>query len=131
MDKEVTELIKGSLEKAEEKLRVARELLRSSAFDDALSRAYYSAFHATQGLLLTEGFSARTHHGVVNLFGLHFVKTGRFDHKFGKFLSELKDGRERSDYEIYSAIDREKAETAVKEADEFLKAIQKYLKQYL
>ncbi len=66
----------GFLEKAEQKLRAAEELLKVAAYEDAVSRAYYCAFHAAQAVLLAEGLSARTHQGVVNLFGLHIVKTG-------------------------------------------------------
>ncbi len=82
MDKEVESLLKGYLEKSKEKLRVAKSLLAAKNYEDAVSRAYYSAFHAAQAILLTEGLKTSTHQGTVNLFGLHFVKTGRFDRKF-------------------------------------------------
>ena len=75
MDKQTVSLIQGSLEKAKDKLRVAESLLKEGAYDDAVSRAYYSSFHATQAILLTEGLTASTHRGLVNLFGLHLVKT--------------------------------------------------------
>jgi uncharacterized protein (UPF0332 family) len=80
---------------------------------------------------LTEGLSANTHQGVLNLFGLHFVKTGKFDNRFGRMLSNLKDDRENGDYEIYSAIDRETAQKAIVEAEEFLKETKRYLAKYL
>ncbi|HAH20699.1 MAG TPA: HEPN domain-containing protein [Candidatus Omnitrophica bacterium] len=131
MDKKTLDLLKGYLAKAEEKLRVAKTLLKNEGYDDCVSRAYYCAFHAAQALLLTEGFSANTHQGVLNFFGLNFVKTGRFDRKFGKILSTLKDERENGDYEIYSAIDEEVAKVAVKEAEDFLKEARHYLNKYL
>ena len=128
MDKATASLVKGSLEKSWEKLRVAERLLQAGDDDDAVSRAYYSAFHAAQAALLTEGLTANTHQGLVNLFGLHLVKTGKFPREFGKFLANLKDNREHSDYEIYSSIDRETAEQAVKEASAFLAAVEAYVK---
>lgn len=127
LDKKSSSLILGYLEKSKEKLRVAQLLLSQKAFEDAISRAYYAAFHAAQAALLTEGLTATTHQGVVNLFGLHFVKTGKMDKKFGRFLSNLKDDRENSDYEIYSSIDEDIAKNAVREAREFVNAIQSYL----
>jgi len=72
--------------------------------------------------------TADTHQGVVNLFGLHFVKVGKFPRKFGKFLANLKDDRENSDYEIFSGIDRQTAQQAVSEAREFLTRVRQYLK---
>lgn len=131
MDKKIQSLLKGYINKAEEKLKMARKLFESEGYDDATSRAYYCCFHAAQAVLLTEGLSANTHQGLLNLFGLHFVKTGRFDNRFGKMLSNLKDDRENGDYEIYSAIDRETAQQAIKEAEEFLKEAKRYLAKYL
>ena len=131
MDKRTASLLHGSLDKSREKLRVAEQLLASGADEDAVSRAYYSAFHAAQAALLTEGLTATTHQGLVNLFGLHLIKTRKLPKELGKFLSNLKDDRENSDYELYSAIDRETAEQAVKEAQAFLIAVEAYVKPWL
>lgn len=131
MDKETTSLLRGSLEKARAKLQVAERLLKDGLDEDAVSRAYYAVFHAAQAALLTEGLTANTHQGLVNLFGLHLVKTGKFDKKFGKHLANLKDDRETSDYEIYSTIDREVAERSVAEAKEFVAAAEQYVQRFL
>ena len=109
LDKKTSILIKGYLEKAKQKLRVARNLLKSGDYEDAVSRAYYSAFHAAQAALLTEGLTANTHQGLVSLFGVHLIKTGKLEKRLGKFLSNLKDDRENGDYEIYSTIDKDTA----------------------
>lgn len=129
MDKKTIILIKGYMEKARNKLSVAKKLLDSKAYDDAVSRAYYAVFHAAQAMLLIEGLSADTHHGVVTLFGLHFVKTGKIDKKFGRYLANLKDNRENGDYEIFSTIDEEVAQKAVKEAGEFVAEINEFITQ--
>ncbi len=131
MDLAAKELIKGYLEKAEKKLKVAEKLLRSDDYEDAVSRAYYAVFHAAQALLLTEGERAETHKGVVTLFGLLFVKTGKFKKDLGKYLANLKDERESGDYEIFSYVERETAETAIEEAKEFIRETQAYLKSNL
>ena len=131
MDKKVQSLLEGCIQKAGEKLKSARTLFKDESYDDATSRAYYCCFHAAQAVLLTEGLSANTHQGLLNLFGLHFVKTGKFDNRFGRMLSNLKDDRENGDYEIYSAIDRETAQKAIVEAEEFLKETKRYLAKYL
>ncbi|MFN3480488.1 MAG: HEPN domain-containing protein, partial [Thermodesulfovibrionales bacterium] len=111
MDPAIKELIKGYIEKAEKKLNVAEKLLKTEDYEDAVSRAYYAVYHATQALLLSEGERAETHKGVVTLFGLLFVKTGKFKKNLGKYLANLKDDRESGDYEIFSYIDKETAET--------------------
>ena len=127
MDRAQRELVRGYLDKAKSKVRVAGELLAKGEWDDAVSRAYYAAFHAAQAALLTEGQQGGTHKGVVTLFGLLLVKTGKFDRKWGKMLSNLKDDRETSDYEVLSYMDEETARRAVQEATEFVKQVDGYL----
>lgn len=127
MDRAQRELVRGYLDKAASKVRVAGDLLAKGEWDDAVSRAYYAAFHAAQAVLLTEGQRGDTHKGVVTLFGMLLVKTGKFDRKWGKMLSNLKDDREASDYEVLSYMDEETARRAVQEATEFVKQVDGYL----
>lgn len=128
MESTTKALIIGYIQKADKKLEVAEKLFKSSDYEDAVSRAYYAVFHATQALLLTEGERAETHKGIVTLFGLLFVKTGKFGRNIGKYLANLKDDRESGDYEVFSYIDKETARTAISEAKEFLKEAKLYLK---
>lgn len=127
MDRAQRELIHGYLAKARQKARVAGDLLKTKEWDDSVSRAYYAAFHAAQAVLLTEGQHAESHRGLITLFGLLLVKTGKFDKKWGKFLANLKDDREASDYEALSWIDEATARRAVTEAGEFISAVERYL----
>ena len=127
MHKETKSLIKAYIEKAKEKLATAGNLLDEGSYDDSVSRAYYAAFHAASAMLLTEGLSADTHRGLINLFGLHFVRTGKIAKKYGRYLSNLKDDREMGDYEVFSTIDKAVAEKALNEAREFVAVVGKYL----
>ena len=131
MNKNTLSLLEGYIKKAKDKLSAAEILLKNNEYDDAVSRAYYCAFHAAQALLLTEGIEAGAHHGVVTLFGLHFVNTEKFDKKFGKMLNNLKDDRENGDYDVFSVIEEEDAAQALDEARQFLKGAEEYLKKYL
>jgi uncharacterized protein len=133
LDDTQRQLIQGYIAKARDKARVARDLLTRGEWDDAVSRAYYAAFHAAQAVLLTEGQRAETHRGMVTLFGLLLVKTGKLEKKWGKFLANLKDDREASDYEALSWIDEETAQRGVREAEAFIDVVERYiatLKQY-
>jgi uncharacterized protein (UPF0332 family) len=127
LDKAQRELIRGYLAKAREKARVARELCAKGEWDDAISRAYYAAYHAAQAALLTEGQRGDTHKGVVMLFGLMLVKTGKLDKKWGKFLANLKDDREAGDYDALSFLDEDTARRAVRESEEFVATVEQYV----
>ncbi|GAI57214.1 unnamed protein product [marine sediment metagenome] len=54
MKDSVREMIKSQIEKSTEKLDAARMLCREGFIDDAISRAYYSMFHSTSAVLLSE-----------------------------------------------------------------------------
>jgi len=127
LDETIKALVKGYMEKAENRLKAAESLFELGYYDDVVSRAYYAVFHAVQALLLTEGEKAETHKGVLTLFSLLFIKTGRFRKEFGKYLSNLKDDRESGDYEVFSYIDEETAKNALVEAREFLDETELYL----
>jgi uncharacterized protein (UPF0332 family) len=127
LDRATRELIRGYLAKARDKARVARELCERGDWDDAVSRAYYAAFHAAQAALLTEGQRADTHRGLVTLFGLLLVRSGKLDRRWGKFLANLKDDREAGDYDPVSYVDEATAHDAVVEAEEFVGAIERYI----
>lgn len=131
MDKTQVELLQGYLEKARSKLRVARDLVQREEWDDAVSRAYYAAFHAAQAALLTEGQPGTTHRGVLTLFGLLLVKTGKVERKWGRVLANLKDNRETGDYEAMSWIDAETAQRAVEEAAGFIEAVGAHIARLL
>lgn len=129
MDLTIKNLVGGYIQKAEKKLEVAKKLLLSEDYEDSVSRAYYAVYHMTQALLLTEGQKADTHKGTLTLFSLLFVKTGKFSKNSGKYLANLKDDRESGDYEVFSYVEREAAETAIEEAEAFLNESKTYFKK--
>lgn len=129
MDPKDRSLIIAQIEKSKEKLNAAKALLKDGFRDDAISRAYYSMFHAASAVLLSAGISVDSHSALKNMFGLHFVKTGKIDKKFSRWLNKLKDERENGDYDIFTSFDIEDARVDIQEGEEFLEEMKKYLTQ--
>ena len=77
--------------------------------------------------MLTQGFVAKTHAGLLTLFGLHFVKTNKVDPKFARFFRKAKEAREEADYEVYKEFSANEAKSIIKTAKEFIKEIEKKL----
>jgi len=123
------ELLNAYINVSKDKIESAEILFKHKKYDDAISRAYYAVFHCAQALLQSIGVKAESHSGVRQLFGLHFIKEGRLNKKFGKYLKNLKDERENGDYGIFTLIDREDAQEAIKKAREFITETEKYLKE--
>jgi uncharacterized protein (UPF0332 family) len=86
------------LDKARAALRAARALADLGLWDDAVSRAYYAAFHAANALLLSEGILARTHAGTHDLLFQNFVVPGIVERAVSKDLAALQRYREQADY---------------------------------
>jgi uncharacterized protein (UPF0332 family) len=129
MDPKIQDLITTQIEKSREKLDAAKTLLREGFIDDAISRAYYSMFHAASAVLLSEGITVESHSALKTMFGLHLIKTGKIEKKYGQWLNKLKDERENGDYDIFTSFELEDAQNGVNEAEEFLEEMRKYLIQ--
>lgn len=126
MDKEI---IAEYLKTADDKLDSAKILLEHKKHDDAVSRAYYAVFHCAQALLLSIGVKAESHSGVRHMFGLHFIKEGKFDKKYAKYLKNLKEDREAGDYGILTLLEPEDAQDAIREAEEFVAETKRYIRK--
>ena len=127
MEPKTSDLVSIQIEKGKEKLDAAKVLLREGFIDDAISRAYYGVFHAASAVLLAEGITVDSHSALKTMFGLHFIKTGKIDKKYGRWLNRLKDERENGDYDIFTSFDREDAENSITEAEEFIQEMKRYL----
>lgn len=86
-------------------------------------------FHAASAVLFSEGITVESHSALKTMFGLHFIKTGKIDKKYGRWLNRLKDERENGDYDIFTSFDFGDAENDIKEAEKFLEEMKKYLIQ--
>lgn len=84
--------------RGDEVLKAAQHLLSYGFYNDAVSRAYYAAFHWARALLFTRGLESKTHRGVIQLLNLHFVKDGPLSTQTAEHLSHLETYRELSDY---------------------------------
>jgi uncharacterized protein (UPF0332 family) len=88
----------AELARGAESLRAARVLIDAGLLHDAESRGYYAAYHAAVALLLVQDLEPRSHSGVANLIGLHFVKTGRLDAGDARLFARLQKYRVEADY---------------------------------
>jgi uncharacterized protein (UPF0332 family) len=79
-------------------LQAAQELIKLTLFNDAVSRAYYAAYHHVTALVLSEGLEGRSHSGTAALLGQHFIVNNRLDPSVAKALSRLQQFRGEADY---------------------------------
>lgn len=94
--------IKYRFHRAEESFDDALILMERVKWNSVVNRLYYACFYALIALLLKNNIETQTHDGVRTQFGLHFIKTGKIDKKYGKLFTKLFDLRQKVDYgDIY------------------------------
>ena len=84
--------------KGDEALRAAEELLRLGLFNDAVSRAYYAAFHAGSALLLSAGKRTSKHKEVIASIHRDYVREGKLPQEAGEIITALYQQRDIADY---------------------------------
>ena len=100
----------AELARCEQSLQAARVLIDAELLLDAESPLYYAAYYAAVALLLTQGFEPRSHSGVAQLLGLHFVKTGRLDSDDGRLFARLQKYRVEADYSTEFVLTKQAVE---------------------
>ncbi len=101
--------IKLLLEKSDRYLKSAEILLENKDTSSSVSRTYYAMFYAAEAVLLTKDITMSSHKGILSSFGEYFIKTGIFEKKLGKFLSNAFKERQIGDYDFELMIPEEKA----------------------
>ena len=119
--------LKAMLAQANEKLRAAKLLLEGNAWADAMSRAYYAAFHAVSAALLSKGQTYSSHAQTLGAFNKEVVRSGIFPSEFTTFLTRLFEDRQSGDYDFEPGFTEVEARQDVADAERIVKAIQRYL----
>ena len=115
------------LEKARNCLSAAKTLLSTGAYSDSANRSYYCIFHAIRAVLITVGFSAKTHSGCITEFRRRYIKTKIFPNDFSDIIGNAFEVRNSSDYEDFYVISKEEVEQQAENANLFLTAVERYL----
>jgi hypothetical protein len=114
------------LELAEAMLTDAKRNLENGGYRTAVSRAYYSCYHAARACLEKKGIevtSREPHKATISLFGLHLVISGFFPSWMGRTLNELYDDRIDADYKVEAQVTEALAKSSVSNAERFLKEV--------
>ena len=120
MKPEERDYIRYRMERAKQALGVARRALADDSLPDTVNRLYYACFYAALALLLTEGRYAAKHKGVLSLFDIHWINTGRLPATMGRFFHKIFEARLEGDYEDLAAFEQRAVEAWFKEAEEFI-----------
>ena len=111
--------IQQIFEEASECLEDAKALFIMKRYKAVVSRAYYAMYHTAKAALTHKNIETFTHQGVNTQFAKHYIKSGIFEKSVIKAFSKMLDKRIKADYEIGFKADKDDAEFALSEANEF------------
>jgi len=121
------ELMQYRLDMAKERLESAKLLLDNGSYKDSIGRSYYAIFTAVRALLAMDGVDFSKHTGVISYFQKEYIKTGIFEVKYSKYISQAFQIRNNTDYADFYIVSRDDAQEQYERALEFYEVIKKYL----
>ncbi len=130
-NEERREYVKYRIESARKTFEAAKVLSENGFWNSAVNRLYYAVFYAVNALLVLNEIQTKSHSATKSQFSLHFVKTGRFDKKYGRLLSELFDWRQKGDYENIFDYNSDLVEPLFEPAVEMIELIEEEINNAL
>lgn len=124
-----SELIKLSLEKAQQALKSAQDNINLQNLETAQNRIYYAIFYAVSALAYKNNFSTSKHKQLMGWFNKKFIyEDNIFNENMIEIYTEAFSFRQKSDYELtYITTNTLEVEESLKEALFFIEEVKKYL----
>ena len=119
--------IKYRIQRAEESYEDALILAENHRWNAVVNRLYYACFYAVIALLLENNIETQSHDGTRTQFGLHFVKRGLIDKKYGKLYTKLFDFRQKGDYGDLIDYDESTISPLIDSVREFIDVIKQMI----
>ncbi|MFR5631507.1 MAG: HEPN domain-containing protein [Monoglobales bacterium] len=115
------------LDSAKEKLESAKILFDNGNYKDSIGRSYYAMFTSVRALLALDGIDYSKHAGVIAHFQKEYIKTGVFDKKYSKYISQAFQIRNNADYADFYIVSKADTEEQYNRAVEFYNEIRNFL----
>ena len=119
--------IKYRFHRSEESFEEALILAERNRWNTVINRLYYSCFYAVIAVLLKNNIETQSHDGARTQFGLHIVKEGKVDKKYGKLFTKLFDLRQKGDYGDLFDYDEKIVKPLIGQVKEFIEELKKLL----
>lgn len=98
-DQERREIVHYRIENAQKTLAEVEVHINNGFYNTAVNRMYYAAYYAASALLVANKIATKSHDGVRQMFGLHFIKTGKLPMHLSRTYSILFKQRTLGDYD--------------------------------
>jgi uncharacterized protein (UPF0332 family) len=121
------EIVQYRINRAKETLDEVEFLIENELLTTAVNRLYYACFYAVLALLTKHDIQTKTHQGMRQMFGLHFIRPGIVSQASGSFYKDIFDLRQEGDYEDYIVFEKEKVLSLLQPAQNLIAEITQIL----
>ena len=121
------DIIRIKIAKAIRTLSEAEKMIEFNYSNAALNRLYYACFYAASALLFSKDIFTKTHSGIKQMLGMHFINTGLLSAPLGHFYSNIFRSRQGYDYDDLEDADMEMVRELAALAKEFVDESRKLL----
>lgn len=128
-DQQRNDIVSYRIHNAEATLEEVRSHRANGFYNTAVNRLYYACFYAASALLVNNGIEVKSHEGVRQKLGQHFVLAGKLTPEQGKFYSQLFNKRSTGDYDDFVNHDLETVDDLFPKAVDFIQSIKNLLQQ--
>ena len=122
-NEERKDIITYRIENAKTTLAEVKSHIENGFYNTAVNRMYYACFYAASALLIANKIQVKSHEGVRQQLGLHFVLTDKISQEQGKFYSLLYSKRTAGDYEDFLTHDKGTVDLLYPRCEEFISQI--------
>lgn len=110
-DEERKAIVEYRIEKAWVALEDVEQVSKLARWSAAANRMYYTIYYAATALLIANGYTCRTHTGMITMIHKHFVLTGILSKEDGRLVGKVFDMRQEADYDDFMDADEEMIQT--------------------
>jgi len=128
LSEEKISLSKTRLDIAKERVFFAEEILNLGDYKTVANRSYYAIFSAMLAVLALDGFDSKKHSGIIAEFRKNYLKTGVLNKDLSLIIDSLVEIRQGSDYDDFYIVSKEEVKEQLKNAKEFIKEVESFLK---
>lgn len=115
------------IERAEEEVDTAKQLLALGKLNKSANSSYYAIFHALRAVLAIDGFDSKKHKGIISYFNRNYVKNRTFPADISAMIETAFEVRSNADYEDYYEVSLEEAQEQISNAEYIISMIRPYL----
>lgn len=126
-DNERRAIVAYRIDNAKNTLNEIVDHIEKGYWNTAVNRMYYACFYAASALLVANKIEVKSHEGVRQMLGKHFVLTGKLSIEKGKFYTLIFNKRSSGDYEDFINYDQKSVDELYPRVVDFVYSIEELL----